>query len=139
MERVERSNRVLMNGYMLITEFKSNNPDLVEHEPLMAHFMGITDSRDPIPKRLKEAAKKTREYIASLRGGGEGDDKSNAGRTPNSDEFVEGPGGGSSPSGEVRSKGKEGEGEDETLAAYIAGRRKARSSHFVPTLSTAQK
>ncbi|KKK77745.1 hypothetical protein LCGC14_2850520, partial [marine sediment metagenome] len=50
-----------VNGAMAVSDFKIQNPDLAKHERIMRTFMGETDPRKPIPERLKDAAKMSRE------------------------------------------------------------------------------
>jgi hypothetical protein len=120
-------------GASAVIEFKAQNPDLLDHEPVVTHFMSETNPNDPLPKRLKAAAKMTRDYLKSIRAAGEGDDEGEgAGRAPSGSEFVEGPAG-ERAEGSRKGAKKGGEGEpedDEDLATYIADRRKQRQAHF---------
>lgn len=49
---------------MAVADFKTRNPDLIKHEPLVRTFMGQTDPRKPVAERLEDAAKAARAYIA---------------------------------------------------------------------------
>lgn len=115
-------------GAMAVSDFKRENPDLIEHEHIVSHFMKDIDVRLPLDKRLRQAAKETKAYLKSVRGNGKGDGE--AGREPEGDEYVEGVASGH----EDLPIGDEGKGDnkDDTLDEYIAQRRKDKSKHFMP-------
>lgn len=118
-------------GAMAVSDFKRENPDLIEHEHIVSHFMKNLDPRMALDKRLREAAKQTKAYLKSVRGNGKGRDDE-AGRAPEGDEFVENPAG--LRESDNRQAGDEGVGDnkDDTLDEYIAQRRKDKSKHFAP-------
>lgn len=76
----------------VVLRFQMKNADLDEHEDLVESFLRKTDSRQPLNKRLNEAGKATRQYLAKIKGksNNDEDDEGDAGRTTDSDEYVEG-------------------------------------------------
>jgi hypothetical protein len=120
-------------GAMAVSDFKRENPDLIEHEHIVSHFMKSTDPRLPVDRRLRQAAKDTKAYLTSLRRNGKKSDDE-AGRTPNNEEFVEEPTGGNEDLRleERASDDGSGNNKDDTLDSYIAERRKSRQKHFAP-------
>ena len=90
---ISRRNAGMIANAATVLRFQQKNPDLDEYEDLVQGFLqNSTDSREPLDRRLKAAAKLTRERIANLKKSSrdEGDDERDAGRSPGSDEFVEG-------------------------------------------------
>ena len=118
--RAMRASADLIANAMVVQEFKSQNRDLIPHEPLVASFMGKTDPKKLLGERLEDAGTKTRAYLGKLKAEWTGDS-----RTPSSSEYVEGPGGERTPA----PKGDEGE-PDETLASYVKNRHVEKSRHF---------
>lgn len=49
------------------THFRLANPDLLEHEDIVAVFLRKTDARKPMSERIKIATQQTREFFASQR------------------------------------------------------------------------
>ena len=137
MENMAKYNQALISNATTVLQFQMKNPDLDEHEELVESFLRKTNQRDPLSKRLREAGKATREYLGKLKGNGSGG--GDAGRSPEDDEFVEGPSGNAS----GRQNRGEGEGEagkggggnqapspDDELASEIQERRQWKSSRF---------
>lgn len=64
LQRVTGVVTTTVQNAMAVADFKSKNPDLIKHEPLVRTFMGQTDPRKSITERLEEAGKAARAYIA---------------------------------------------------------------------------
>lgn len=135
-QRQHRQTAAMIANASAVLRFQMKNADLDEHEGLVQSFLGRTDERLSISRRLDEAAKETRKYLAKLKGKGDdgkGGDEGGAGRDPDNDEFVEGTAGG----GQGRPQGNQGGGAndkvasaDDELTAEIQERRKFKSSRF---------
>lgn len=114
-----------VNGAMAVSDFKTANPDLVQHEKIVQTFMRDTDTRKPLAERFKDAAKATREFLARVRtekldGGGD---------PPKGKDYVETPRGGNPPA--VPNKTDEQQkSEDEELAEHIRELNARSASHF---------
>lgn len=128
-----------VNNAAAVIRFQQKNPDLDDHEDLVQSFLQKTNRNDPLNKRLTEAGKATKAYLKKLRGtaNDEDDEEGDAGRAPNSDEYVGGPAGGRDGNrrqGKGNDDGDEGEGKeltgDEDMAAYLQERRQFRTARF---------
>jgi len=89
----EQRTAAIVGNAATVLRFQMKNPDLDEHEDLVSSFLNRQPTSDPLSTRLNNAAKATRQYLARIKGGGDGDDDGiggGSGRAPNSDEYVEG-------------------------------------------------
>ncbi len=118
--RAVRSSADLIANAMTVQEFRSRNQDLTKHEVLVGSFLQKTDPKKSLDERLEEAAKETRTYLGKLKAEWTGES-----RTPEGDEYVEGPGGERTP----RKSANEPE-PDESLDQYVRGRHMERARHF---------
>jgi hypothetical protein len=130
---------MVIGNAAVVLRFQMKNADLDEHEELVQSFLGKTNPRDPLDKRLKEAGKATRVYLAKIKNrDGEDDSGGDAGRSPDNDEYVEGAAG-SRQGGSRRSAAGDDDGtgskepsQDDELTEFINERKQFRSSRFAP-------
>lgn len=133
-----RKNQQMINNAAQILRWQMQNPDLDEHETLVEGFYKRTDPNKTVYERLKEAGKQTKAYLKKLKGDdGDDDDRRNAGRTPDNDEYVEGSAGaGKGNKPKAGDDDDEGKGKpsdiygDSELAAEIEERRRFKASRF---------
>lgn len=129
-ENQARQTAAMINNAATVLRFQTLHPDLDDHEVLVQGFLKETNPNDPLMKRLKEAGKRTRDYIAKMKkedNGNEGEGE--AGRKPDKEEYVEESAG--ARQGESGPVGGETEDEsDDSLAAYVAERKTQKSSRF---------
>jgi hypothetical protein len=119
-----------------VLKFQMQNPDLEEHEHLVESFMRQTNPQEPLSKRLQQAGKLTRQYLAKLKGE-EGEWRGPGGREPSPEEYVEGVGR-SGRTERTSEESAESPSPDDELAAEIASRRQWKAKRFSPP-STGQK
>lgn len=118
-----------------VLRFQMKNPDLDEHEGIVAMFMKETDPRQPLDKRLKDSATRTRAYLKNLRkgnkddGDGEGGE-GNAGRKVSDAEFVEGAARQTGRKVEPAGGGEKEPTSDEELATEVSERKARRAANF---------
>lgn len=135
-ERVNQRNSAMIANAATVLRFQAQNPDLEEHENLVKGFLQETNPNDQLSKRLKDAAQRTRTYLAKLKGQDEGGHRE-SGRNPNADEYVEGVSSGASDR-QAGGQGSSGNSQaaapsaDDELMAEIEARRKQKASRFAP-------
>lgn len=113
----------VVGNMLAVSDFKSQNPDLLKHERIVQAFMKDQNPNLPVSERLANAGKEARTYIASLTG------KASAGNNiPKGSSFVEGPSGGN-PRSVISDNQPADEGEEELLA-YVSERNADMNSHF---------
>lgn len=135
-----RRNQAMINNAAQVLRWQMQNPDLDEHETLVESFYKRTDANKPVYQRLKEAGQQTKAYLKKLKGEDSDDeDRRNAGRSPNSDEYVEGSAGAGRGNKQSRSDEDDDAGKDNSpgsiygdaeLAQEIEERRRFKSSRF---------
>lgn len=114
----------------IVSRFQAKNPDLDEHEGLVAMHMRQTDPRDGLAKQLNEAAKITRAYLEKLRGKGSSEDES--GRTASNEEFEEAPTSRRAEGSTTTTSKERVQTQDEVLAESLAEHRAFKTSRFAP-------
>lgn len=111
-----------------VLRFQMKNPDLDEHEGLVASFMKETNPSDPLNKRLADAGKRTRTYLKKIKD--EGKDEDEAGNNASGDEEVEEPTQRRAATVKAKDEDSEEADRDKILAQEIAADKKLRQSRF---------
>lgn len=130
-ERSARRTASMISNATTVLRFQMQNPDLDEHENLVQSYFRETNPNDSVAKRLRDAAKLTKAYLAKVKGKGGDDDDNGAGRNPNSDEHID-------DSTKERREANQHQTEerqqqqsaDDELMAEIQERRKFKGSRF---------
>ena len=117
---------VIVSNSVTVLRFQMRNPDLDEHEGLVELFMRETNPRDPLGKRLNDAAKRTRAYLKEIKSKGT---EITPGLTPEGDEVIEEP---TAEGAHPRPPIEKAKSADEILAEEIAEGRAVRAARFAP-------
>ena len=108
-----------------VNDFKRDNPELVKHEPLVRAMMDRTNPRDPVAKRLADAAIATRAYLKGL-----GHDLGS--QAPQGTNYVEGPNAGFQQQAPNANQPQQpaGDGTEADLSSYILERNNDYAAKF---------
>lgn len=127
-EKQAQRTAALVANAATVLRFQMKNPDLDEHETLVQGFLRETNPNDTLDKRLKDAGKRTRAYLAKLKGKGDDDDDDSAGRAPSKDEFVA-DGQGAGDTGKAGAKDDD-QTPDDDLASFVSEQRAWKAKRF---------
>jgi hypothetical protein len=116
-DQVRREFRAELQSRDVLAQWKSENPDLVRHEPLVATFVAQQSAHLPVRERLDRAAEEARRYLANeiARNG-------QRGQAPNPNQVVESPANGGVPGAQYVSPTQEQLPTEDALAEYVKER-----------------
>lgn len=124
--QVRQEFRAELQSRDILLQWKSENPDLVRHEPLIATFVAQQPAHLPVREKLDRAAEEARRYLTKeLARNGQ------ASQVPQNSQIVESPANGTTFNQAVP-QGQEQVSQEDSLADYIKERNAWKQSRMSP-------